>query len=599
VEQLNARGIPATFINSSLSDLERSERLRRLRAGEYRLLYVSPERLRLASFLELLKSLSVQLFAIDEAHCISQWGHDFRPDYAALGQVRKALRPPRTVALTATATPEVQADIAKSLLMKDPRVFVAGFDRPNLFLEVIPVSGDEDRRAISADWAKRAGSGIIYCSTRKSAESLHQSLTRKGHASVLYHAGLDEKERQRAQDEFMAKEKVVAVATNAFGMGIDKPNIRYVLHAHIPRAVESYYQEIGRAGRDGNPAHAVLLFNHADVFTQQRLVEGNHPDEPVFADIWTVLRSYGEPYAKGQQALAAAIGGSEFEVSAALKILEREGFLERGLKGEGRYGVQLLPRAAAAQPHSPLAQKLLALLPGLSKGSAPVTFTLPWLSGKVGATEAECRRALGLLEKAAAIRVSRPFAGRALRLLRDVPFGELGFDIRRVQERERRALALLKRMTDYAYSKRCRRAFVLGYFGEESEPGGCASCDVCVGAQARPPTKRLRTVATPPPEAPAGGFSELAAMELTRFRKELAQELGLAPFHIFNNETLRALATALPIGREEFLAVKGTGERHWERFGPKVVETCLMARAAGHIPRAVPRVRKARKTRSA
>lgn len=599
VEQLTARGIPATFINSSLSDLERAERMRKLRAGEYKLLYVSPERLRSASFIETLQALKVDLFAIDEAHCISQWGHDFRPDYAALGRVRKALRPPRTVALTATATPDVQADIVRSLLMKDPQVFVAGFDRPNLFLEVVPVGGDDDRRRITADWTARGGSGIIYCATRKSAESLHQSLRGAGHASILYHAGLDDEERHRAQDEFMAKETVVAVATNAFGMGIDKPNIRYVLHAHIPRAVESYYQEIGRAGRDGKPAHAALLFNHADVFTQQRLVESNHPSEVIFKDVWTLLREHGDGFDRGQQALANAIGSSEFEVSSALKILEREGFVERGAKGEGRYGVQLTPRASDAHPHSPAARQLLTLLKDAGGDRGQVTFDLPWLAEKLGVSEAESRHALALLEKASALSLRRPFAGRTLRILQDVPFSELGFNMGRVRDRERRALTMLRQMTDYAYARRCRREFLLAYFGEEAETSNCASCDVCSGHRTLSPPKPVKQAASPGPSAAIeDGYSELAATELRRFRRELARDLGLAPFHIFNDQTLKALATALPIGREEFLAVKGTGERHWERFGPRVVEACLIARAAGHVPRAVPRATKPRRRRA-
>ncbi|HZI06378.1 MAG TPA: RecQ family ATP-dependent DNA helicase, partial [Archangium sp.] len=214
VEALTARGIPATFINSSLSDLERAERIRRMRAGEFKLVYVAPERFRSSSFLDALGQVGVDLLAIDEAHCISQWGHDFRPDYAQLGQVRKRLRPPRTVALTATATPEVRDDIIRSLLMKDPQVFAEGFDRPNLFLEVFEVGGDEDKRKACAGLAALGGgSGIIYCSTRKSAENMHSSLLERGVNAILYHAGMEDDARRRAQDEFMASKEAVAVAT--------------------------------------------------------------------------------------------------------------------------------------------------------------------------------------------------------------------------------------------------------------------------------------------------------------------------------------------------------------------------------------------------
>ncbi|HET9036593.1 MAG TPA: RecQ family ATP-dependent DNA helicase, partial [Myxococcaceae bacterium] len=228
LEQLEARGIPATLINSTVPELERAERIRRMRAGAYRLVYVAPERFRSPSFLDALGEVGVELMAVDEAHCISQWGHDFRPDYALLGQVRKRLRPPRTVALTATASPEVREDIVRSLLMKDPRVFVAGFDRPNLFLEVLRVSGDEERRAATARVIAEGGSGIVYCATRKQADAMQAALRLRGHDPVVYHAGMDEAERHRAQDRFMSDPSAVVVATNAFGMGIDKPDIRFV-----------------------------------------------------------------------------------------------------------------------------------------------------------------------------------------------------------------------------------------------------------------------------------------------------------------------------------------------------------------------------------
>ena len=242
LEQLEARGIPATVINSAVPELERAERIRNLRAGAYRLVYVAPERFRSPSFVEALAEVGVELLAIDEAHCISQWGHDFRPDYAQLGQIRKRLRPPRTVALTATATPEVREDIVRSLLMKDPRVFVAGFDRPNLFLEVVRVSGDEERRATCARVLAEGGGGIIYCATRKQAEAMQAALQLRGQDPVLYHAGMDEADRRAAQEKFMSDPAAVAVATNAFGMGIDKSDIRVVIHANIPRAVEAYYR---------------------------------------------------------------------------------------------------------------------------------------------------------------------------------------------------------------------------------------------------------------------------------------------------------------------------------------------------------------------
>ncbi|WP_426750016.1 RecQ family ATP-dependent DNA helicase [Myxococcus sp. Y35] len=595
VEQLAARGIPATFINSSLSDLERAERMRRLRAREYKLLYVAPERFRSMSFLETVSSLGVDLFAVDEAHCISQWGHDFRPDYALLGQVRKRLRPPRTVALTATATPEVRADIVRVLLMKDPQEFAMGFDRPNLFLGKQEVGGDADRHEACARLAGTGGSGIVYCSTRRAAEGVFSELHGRGVKAVLYHAGMDDDARRRAQDTFMSAKEAVAVATNAFGMGIDKPDIRFVAHANIPRAVEAYYQEIGRAGRDGQAARAVLLFNHADVFTQERLIQSSHPSEAVFGDVWNVLQSV-EEFDRGVHALAGTVNASEFEVSAALRILEREGKVERGGRGEGEHGITLLEKAASAQPHSPDAQRLLKSLLETFPVGRQVTTELPILARRIGLSVDEVRHALGLLEKAHVAKVRRPFAGRSIRALERVPFRELALDLSRVREQERQNLALLRRMTEYAYTdrdKKCRRATLLRYFGQRDAGTSCGNCDVCApekmptllahgpsASRSRGPSSAAALVVT--------NYSELAATELRRWRKELAKDLGVAPFIIFNDATLLGLSAALPVDREGFLAVKGTGESRWERFGPKVVEICLMARAAGHEPQAVP-----------
>ncbi|HET9449406.1 MAG TPA: ATP-dependent DNA helicase RecQ [Aggregicoccus sp.] len=594
VEALAARGIPATFINSSVGDLERAERLRRVRAREYRLLYVAPERFRSHSFLETLAGVGVDLLAVDEAHCISAWGHDFRPDYALLGQVRKRLRPPRTVALTATATPEVRDDIVRSLLMKDPLVYARGFDRPNLFLDVVGVGGDEERRQVSAQLASEGGSGIIYCSTRRAAEGLHASLRTRGLKSVLYHAGMEDEARRRAQDDFMGAKDAVAVATNAFGMGIDKPDIRFVAHANIPKAVEAYYQEIGRAGRDGAPARAVLLFNHADVYTQERLIESSHPSEAVLADVWNLLQGV-EAFERGLLALAGAVGASEFEVSAALKIFEREGKLERGGRGEGEYGLTLTEKATQAHPHAPDAKRLLQSLLETFPVGRSATTELPVLARRTALSEDEVRHALGLLEKAGALQVRRPFSGRAIRALVRAPFREVGLDLERVREQERRALLLLKRMTDYAYSKRCRRAFLLQYFGQADVEPTCTGCDVCAGSRVAKLGSRGSVSA---PGARPEGYSELAATELRRWRKDLARELDIPPFIIFNDATLLGLAAVLPTDRVSFLGVKGTGESRWERFGPKVVEICVMARAAGHTPTAQPVAPHLRRARS-
>ncbi|MEN9797762.1 MAG: ATP-dependent helicase [Pseudomonadota bacterium] len=597
VEQLTARGISATYINSTLSDVERAERIRGVRERRYKLLYVAPERFRSPSFVEAVSEVGVDLFAVDEAHCISQWGHDFRPDYALLGQVRKRLRPPRTVALTATATPEVREDIVRVLLMKDPHVAVAGFDRANLFLEVTAVRGDDDRRALSAAVARQEGSGIVYCATRKSAEMLHAHLEAQGLETVLYHAGMTDEARHRAQDAFMASPRSVAVATNAFGMGIDKPDIRFVVHAQLPRAVEAYYQEIGRAGRDGKPARAVLLFNHADVYTQERLIESSHPPETLFRDVWEVLLGEGE-YDRGIHALATQVGGHEMEVSAVLRQLERLGKVERGAAGEGAWTVTLRPAPPSTQPTGEEARRLYAALTGAYPVGRPASTELAVLARRSGLEERSVRAALAVLEKQGLLTSRRPFAGRAVRVLEQVPFQDLGLSLEGLREQQRRAQLLLKRMTDYAYARRCRRAFIVRYFGEETAAdGSCGGCDVCAGPRLAQPSAApaASTARSGPSAAGPVPHSELALSELKRWRRELAKDLGIAPFIIFNDSTLLGLASHLPVSRDEFLRVKGAGEARWERFGAQVIHICTLARAAGHVPTAVAPPRRARR----
>jgi ATP-dependent DNA helicase RecQ len=279
------------------------------------------------------------------------------------------------------------------------------------------------------------------------------------------------------------------------------------------------------------------------------------------------------------------VGASEFEVSAALKVMEREGLISRGGRGEGRYGITMLPGASTAQPRSPEARALLAACVetfGLSgKGSTE----LPLLGRRSGLSEDVTRHALGLLEKAGCVLVARPFAGRAISVLQHEPWHALGVDLERLRAQERNQLLLLKRMTDYAYAKRCRRAYLLRYFGEEQETEGCGTCDVCAGSRLLvPPKGPVERRAGPGERVVPERYSTLAAEELRRWRRELAQDLGVPPFIIFNDATLFALAAALPTSREEFLEVKGTGEARWERFGPRVCEICLLARAAGDEP---------------
>ena len=272
VDALQAAGVPATFLNSSLVAGEGRARLRGLHNGEYRLLYVAPERLLLSGFLEDLKRWNVQLVAVDEAHCISEWGHDFRPEYRQLAQLRELFPKVPFMALTATATGRVREDIVTHLKLREPKCYVASFNRPNLTYRVIAKNKPYDQ-LLDFLRSRPKDSGIVYCLSRKATESVAERLNENGIKARPYHAGLTPKERSEHQELFLRDNIRVVCATIAFGMGINKPNVRFVVHYDLPKNIEGYYQETGRAGRDGLPGECVLLFSAGDVVKQTTFID--------------------------------------------------------------------------------------------------------------------------------------------------------------------------------------------------------------------------------------------------------------------------------------------------------------------------------------
>ena len=272
VDALQTSGIPATYLNSTLNREEAKARWRGLHRGEYRMLYVAPERLMLDAFLERALNWNIAQFAIDEAHCISEWGHDFRPEYRELKKLRKHLPDVPLMALTATATERVRADIVKELKLRDPRCYVASFNRPNLTYRVVPKTAPYEQ-LLAFIRSRPNDSGIVYCASRKSTESLARNLNEDGVSAKPYHAGLTNVERTKHQDAFLRDDVRVITATIAFGMGINKPNVRFVVHYDLPKNLESYYQETGRAGRDGLPSECILLFSPGDVAKQRHFID--------------------------------------------------------------------------------------------------------------------------------------------------------------------------------------------------------------------------------------------------------------------------------------------------------------------------------------
>ena len=349
VDALQARGIPAAAINSSLGAEEYRQVMQALRYGELKIVYVAPERFAQEGFMTLLRGLQISLLAVDEAHCLSQWGHDFRPDYLRLGRVREALGYPQTVALTATATAHVREDILTTLQLKEPAVVISGFARDNLDFAITHCESRKAKFERIQQVVSRWKTGIIYCSTRKNVMLVFEELSSRHVNVVAYHAGMTDEEREFSQNAFVSGRADVVVATNAFGMGIDRPDVRFVVHFEIPGSVEAFYQEAGRAGRDGNPSACELLFNHADLKTQEFFFEGSNPPITLIRSLYNFLRFESDPTTHELHitvdAMAERMGKevNPMAVGTALSCLIHAGAIQRfDVPGQLTKGTRLL-----------------------------------------------------------------------------------------------------------------------------------------------------------------------------------------------------------------------------------------------------------------
>ncbi|MEP0548405.1 MAG: ATP-dependent DNA helicase RecQ [Rhodothermales bacterium] len=494
VSGLTARGVPATFIDSSLPYHESEQRWTDAEFGRYRLLYLSPERLESETFEARAGRLPTTLLAVDEAHCISEWGHDFRPAYLRIADGAALLGHPPVIAVTATATPDVRRDIVERLGLREPRVIVHGFDRPN----VVPsVFRTDDKKEKALEILRSVpGSGIVYASTRRGTETWAETLRRAGFAAEAYHAGLATDTRTAVQQRWQRGETRVIAATSAFGMGIDKPDVRFVLHVDLPRTVEAYYQEAGRAGRDGERAFAVLLFAERDAAAAQSFTEEGHPEAAVVQTVYEAACSLAQlpigsepdgPMAVDVETIAATKGLSPMAVRSAVAALARAGAWEvrspsahRGLL-RFRQPAETVRAYADGLGNAALAGFVRELLRGVHAEafSGWSDLDLRALERRTNLPRARLLRGLDFLAQHDLLVYLPP--GDDLRVAFDGPRSDRALlDANALRASRRRAIARLDEMLRYVRSITCRRHFLLSYFGEAS-PERCGTCDVCLG----------------------------------------------------------------------------------------------------------------------
>jgi ATP-dependent DNA helicase RecQ len=613
LDGLRERGVPAAAIHSGLPTAARSSALEDLAAGLLRMVYIAPERLSNRAFCDALGRARVARLVIDEAHCISQWGHDFRPDYMRLGGLRSELDVP-VAAFTATATPDVRADIVRQLGLRDAVELVAGFERPNLTLAVESCRTHAEKGRSLEKILKEVGPpGIVYAATRKNTEKWTDFLRILGVETETYHAGLSDHERRRAQDLFLSGRVPVIVATNAFGMGVDKADIRFVVHADLPGSVEAYYQEVGRAGRDGQPSRCSLLFSPADVRTQEFFLAGSNPSEAVFRIVWGMLGD-----GASNEVIETRVGGTDaargMAAMTAARLLRRAAEAASVRPGEGEPPIDMRARAEKARRDRERLDTMMRYafsrgcrtqfvydyFAGSARGEAlprcgTCDVCLGWRQSGLRPPDDEeylqIRIALSAVARLSgrfgAVRIAQVLVGSRAkevlnwRLDRIPTYGKLS-DCSLDQAKE-----LLNLLADSGLVERRTLeggkpgTFVLAL----SEEGRRV-----MKAEARPdlplPGRGGSQVSDKPRSGKADGrkprnvsasstsvnADQKLLARLKSWRTKESHRRGVPPYVIFHDKTLVAIATVRPQDRESLLHIKGLGPAKLDQYGDTVLE---------------------------
>ena len=566
VDALNDLGMPAAFINTTQTPDEQAMVFAQAAAGQIKLLYVAPERLETGRFRDFAARTPISLIAVDEAHCVSQWGQDFRSSYLGIGDFIAGLpqRPP-VGAFTATATERVRRDIVGLLGLRNPAVTVTGFDRPNLYFDVVKLE-----TKYKAAWVARYvadhpdESGIVYCATRKTTEALADTLNQMGHPAVAYHGGMSPDAREAAQRDFITDKVPVVVATNAFGMGIDKSNVRYVIHHNLPESIEAYYQEAGRAGRDGEPSRCTLLWNESDIVTRRRLLDNDYENERLTPEEQEIVR-------QSKRRLLDGMVGYCRTTDCLHRYMTRY------------FGQELSPNAGSAAGEDIAADSSQSGRCGACSNCESTFETIDVT--RVAQAISRCVHDVG----------QRVGSGKIVKILR----GSRAQDL---------AWLNPERMPTFGMLKDVNEARVRDVLSQMATDGYLSIAEgrmpiVMFGARAAETAapdfhyeiKRVERKSAAAGSGRSGGVADTADsanvpgdalgsyipdddeeslfQKLRELRRTIAQEIGKPPYIVFSDKTLRDMARIKPVTNAQFLAVNGVGQHKLDLYGQRFMQT--------------------------
>lgn len=565
VDALNDLGLPAAFINTTQTPDEQAMVFAQAAAGQIKLLYVAPERLETGRFRDFAARTPISLIAVDEAHCVSQWGQDFRSSYLGIGDFIAGLpqRPP-VGAFTATATERVRRDIVGLLGLRNPAVTVTGFDRPNLYFDVVKLE-----TKYKAAWVARYvvdhpdESGIVYCATRKTTEALTDTLNQMGHPAVAYHGGMSPDAREVAQRDFITDKVPVVVATNAFGMGIDKSNVRYVIHHNLPESIEAYYQEAGRAGRDGEPSRCTLLWNESDIVTRRRLLDNDYENERLTPEEQEIVR-------QSKRRLLDGMVGYCRTTDCLHRYMTRY------------FGQELSPNAGSAAGEDIAADSSQSGRCGACSNCESTFETIDVT--RVAQAISRCVHDVG----------QRVGSGKIVKILR----GSRAQDL---------AWLNPERMPTFGMLKDVNEARVRDVLSQMATDGYLSIAEgrmpiVMFGARAAETAapdfhyeiKRVERKSAAAGSGRSGGVADTADsanvpgdalgsyipdddeeslfQKLRELRRTIAQEIGKPPYIVFSDKTLRDMARIKPVTNAQFLAVNGVGQHKLDLYGQRFMQ---------------------------